>query len=88
VPLHQKEGRYRIPAVKSATEEHRGKPANAPQNINRISETRLSPPSRANHFRGAKNALLKAKETNQFPYCTKAVGAELREATIETVIDA
>jgi uncharacterized protein YegP (UPF0339 family) len=38
-------------------------------------------------FRGAKNALLKAKKTNQFPYCTKDVGAELREAPIETVID-
>jgi len=46
VPLHTKEGKYRIPAVKSAIEEHRGKPANAPQNINATSTARPNPPGR------------------------------------------
>jgi hypothetical protein len=35
VPLHQERGRQRIPAVNSASEEHRGE---APQNINATSE--------------------------------------------------
>src|SRR5690349_22554836 len=50
VPLHTKEGKYRIPAVKSAIEEHRGKPANAPQNINATSTARPNPPGRVIHW--------------------------------------